>query len=151
MLDNLSGVNKLGQALLLALNKVFYVTQIVVMAKWFSRKWFPFFVSLWCLSANFPEFLKTAITCQAYTDSENNPVINIDCSRQAAAYGIISCIVTFVISLFVLNFYSIDPLDKDLIINEQATYLTSQTFQYSEVKEIASVSRFLNEYHEKCE
>lgn len=44
-----------------------------------------------------------------------------------------------------------DPLDKDLIINEQAKYLTSQTSQYSEVKDIASVSRFLNEYHEKCE
>lgn len=150
-LENLTGVNKLGQAILLALNKVFYVTQIIVMAKWFSRKWFPFFVSLWCLSANLSEFLKKAITCAAREDSEHNPVLDIECSRQAAAYGILSCVVTFVIALFVLNFYSIDPLDKDLLINEQAKYLTSTTSQYNEVKDIASVSRFLQEFHEKHE
>lgn len=120
------------------------------MAKWFSRKWFPFFVSLWCLSANLSEFLKKTVTCTVQEDAEHNPVLNIDCSRQAAAYGIISCVVTFVIALFVLNFYSIDPLDKDLLVNEHAKFLTSK-HPYSEVKDIASVSRFLNDYHETCE
>lgn len=116
--DSLTGVNKLGQALLLTMNKVLQLTQIIVMAKWFSRKWFPFFVSLWCLSQNFSEFFKKSIVCGPLEENERGLESNIQCARTAAAYGIISCIVTFLIALFVLMYYTIDPLDLDLIINE---------------------------------
>jgi hypothetical protein len=38
--------------MLLAIHKVLQVTQIIVLSKWFSRNWFPFFVSIWFLSSN---------------------------------------------------------------------------------------------------
>lgn len=68
------------------------------------------------------------------------------CLRQESFYGIISCLVTFVVGLVMLKEYSFDPLDKNLIINEQATFLTSN---YTDVKKIVSVPRFLDEVDEQ--
>jgi len=54
--------------------------------------------------------------------------------------------MTFVLALLILKVYSFDPLDKNLIINEQATFLTSN---YTDVKKIVSVPRFLDEVDEQ--
>jgi hypothetical protein len=40
------------------------------------------------------------------------------CLRQESFYGIISCLVSFVLGIVILEIYSFDPLDRDLIINE---------------------------------
>lgn len=45
-----------------------------------------------------------------------------------------------------LQYYTIDPLDKNLIINEQSFYLTSQ---YTDVKKITSVTEFLDDVEER--
>ena len=54
--------------------------------------------------------------------------------------------MTLVLALLILNVYSFDPLDKNLIINEQATFLTSN---YTDVKKVVSVPRFLDEVDEQ--
>lgn len=68
------------------------------------------------------------------------------CLQQESFYGIISCIITFVLGVVMLKVYSFDPLDRNLIINEQATYLTSK---YTDIRKICSVPRFLEEVDEQ--
>ena len=55
---------QLEQAMLLTIRKLLQLIQVIAMAKWFSRYWFPFWVSLWCLSQNLSEFLKKGIECE---------------------------------------------------------------------------------------
>lgn len=69
----------------------------------------------------------------------------IQCLKKESFFGIISCLLLFVLALITLNVYSFDPLDRNLIINEQATYLTSN---YTDVKKIVSVPKFLEEVDE---
>ena len=97
-------------------------------------------------------FLMKAIKCVPKEDKDFNILFGggTQCIRQNATYGILSCVLTFIVALFVLIFYSIDPLDKDLLINEHAKYLTSK-HSFGEVKVISSVSRFLKNYNEDCE
>jgi hypothetical protein len=52
----------------------------------------------------------------------------------------VSCAISFSIALLALGYYSLDPLDQDLIINEQAMYLTHK---YSTPQEICTVSSFM--------
>ena len=49
--------------MLLALIKLLQVFQLVALAKWFSRYWFPFFVSIWFLAESLATFAKRALTC----------------------------------------------------------------------------------------
>jgi hypothetical protein len=66
---------------------------------------------------------------------------NKQCLKNESLIGICSCIFTIIIAFVILAVYSIDPLDEDLLLNEQAIYLTSK---YSDsVKKIYSVSNFI--------
>ena len=56
-----------------------------------------------------------------------------------------SCAFTLILAAFVLEFYTIDPQDRDLIINEQAKYLTSKTDVFNELKDIVSVTQLKEE------
>ena len=40
------------------------------------------------------------------------------CQREEAIYGILSCVLGFITSLLMLFYYSMDPIDCDLLINE---------------------------------
>jgi hypothetical protein len=139
-------VNKLSAALLLAIHKVLYIIQIIVLSKWFSRNWFPFFISLWFMSAHLSKFLQDQFRCDHLDSSTAQDLIEKRlCMKTQSWYGILSCIGTFIIALFMLYMYSIDPLDKNLIINEQATYLSTNL---KDVKKIMSKDNFLDEIDE---
>ena len=94
------------------------------------------------------KFIQDWFSCAAIF--KKNPYMSGDelglCLRQESFYGILSCLLTFVLALLILKVYSFDPLDKNLIINEQATYLTSN---YTDLKKIVSVPRFLEEVDEQ--
>ena len=61
----IQNLSKFVQALLLAIHKVLQVTQIIVLSKWFSRNWFPFFVSIWFMSGNIAKFVQDWFSCAA--------------------------------------------------------------------------------------
>ena len=42
----------------------------------------------------------------------------MECYKTEAKYGIFSCLLTMTFALVLLMYYTIDTLDKDLIINE---------------------------------
>ena len=117
--QNIKDVNKNIQAILLALFRVIQVTQMIVLSKWFSRMWFPFFVSIWFLSQSIGKFLSDLMRCNRYEIGKT--ILNLQekqCLRKESIFGIISCVVTFSLGLMILLYYTIDPLDADLIINE---------------------------------
>ena len=55
--------NKLQSGILLAIHKILYIIQIVVLSKWFSRNWFPFFFSLWIMSQHLAKFMQDYARC----------------------------------------------------------------------------------------
>ena len=134
-------------ALLLAQSKCVQVVQVIVLSKWFSRQWFPFMISVWWLTNNsIPKFIKDTLTCD-----ENNLQdyqYNIECMKAASLYGIYSCILTLFMSCMVLLFYTIDPMDRGLLINEQCFYLTST---HTELKKATSLNRFILDFYSKTE
>ena len=60
----------------------------------------------------------------------------------------ISCGLGITVAGLMYYFYSLEPMDCDLLINEHARYFT---FNYAEPKKIATVSSFMAEVHEKIE
>lgn len=70
------------------------------------------------------------------------------CLEDQSYYGILSCFATFILAGVMLKYYSIDPVDVNLIINEQATYLSTNL---KDVRKIMSVSSFLGEVDEAFE
>ena len=109
--NDISSFTKLSKAMLLALIKVMQVCQLVALSKWFSRKWFPFFISIWFLAGNLADFSKRALTKEKQYDENGDLKIDVDDEKKAALYGIVSCILAIGLSIVMLNYYSIDPMD----------------------------------------
>lgn len=59
-----------------------------------------------------------------------------------------SCVLGFITSMLMLFYYSMDPIDCDLLINEQARYFT---YNYTQPQSIVQCSVFMNEIHEQKE
>ena len=75
--NNTYGLSDLGiqPAVLITMKKTLQLVHIIAMAKWFSRNWFPFFVSIWLLSRNIPGFIKKYFVCEQKFDQESEDYI----------------------------------------------------------------------------
>ena len=62
--DDLNNWTKTGKSILFSIAKTVQLVETVALAKWFSRKWFPFFSSLWLLSNPIAYLLKYTLTCE---------------------------------------------------------------------------------------
>ena len=144
--------NKLYQGILLAIHKILYIIQIVVLSKWFSRNWFPFFFSLWIMSQHLAKFMQDYAKCNYFdyviTGKFYGKMTYEQCLEDQSWYGILTCAFTFILAVIMLKYYSMDPVDVNLIINEQATYLSTNL---KDVRKIMSVSSFLDEVEEAFE
>ena len=88
--------------------------------------------------------MKDTLTCDESNLQDYS--YNIECMKAASLFGIYSCIITLFMSCMVLLFYTVDPMDRGLLINEQCIYLTST---YSDFKKVTSVNRFIMSYYQK--
>ena len=106
---------------------------VITLVKWFDKKWVSFYVPLlmtaetleWAVYNVFGMICDGEKTCWHRTNVE---------------VGYFACLMTFIICVLIYNFLPTDPLDSNLLINEQAVFLSTR--YTSSLQKIMNIQSF---------
>ena len=116
--------------------------------KWVSRKWFPFIVQIFSLSIPGSYVLKKMFVfclCNWRIRYINHEKIeNVECLRNISIIGTVAGLLIIPLLIYVAFYLNFDPVDSELIINEQAAYLTSR--YNNKFMSIISTTKFKEEF-----